>query len=170
MEGKLFTLSAATSTELPFILSLIREFACELGMHEHLRIDEGRLERALCGRLSTVEVFVGSQQGEPVSYARFFSDYSSFAGETGLHLEDLYVQPHVRGNGIGATMMQALARAAVNLGHQRMQWHILRSNEAAYRFYKRLGAVALSELMPMRLSNEALRRLASKSAYLHVPR
>jgi GNAT superfamily N-acetyltransferase len=123
VEDSVFSFSALQA-EIPLLVALIREFASEQGIHEHLRIDEDRLERALFGMQKTAEVLIGYQQGQPLSYSLFYSDYLSFVGETGLHLEDLYVRSHVRGNGIGANMMRALARIASDRGQRKCSFVI----------------------------------------------
>jgi GNAT superfamily N-acetyltransferase len=90
----------------------------------------------------------------------FFHSFSTFAGRPGLYLEDIYVRPEARGEGVGGALLRHLARLAVERGCARMEWAALEWNEPAIRFYEGLGAEKLDDWRLFRLSGEALRQVA----------
>ena len=102
---------------------------------------------------------VGAQA---VGFAVWFHNYSTFLGQHGLYLEDLFVVPEWRGRGVGRALLTYLARVAVDRGCGRMEWSVLDWNEPARGFYERLGAAPMDEWTVYRLTGEALQRLASK--------
>ena len=145
-------------------VAVIGDFIAALAREHRMKakIDEGRLQECLFGPTRTAEAFIGYQQNEPISYALFFEDFSSFTGETGLYLEDLYVRPEARCVGIGRKMLQHLAKLAVERGHRRIRWCSLRSNDAAKQFYERQGATPLTELLLFQLAGERLTSITSQ--------
>jgi GNAT superfamily N-acetyltransferase len=122
--------------------------------------DENQLRRTLFGELRFAEVVIASYEGEPAAFALFFHSYSTFLGQPGIYLEDLFVVPRFRGHGIGRTLLSFLARLAVKRGCGRLEWAVIDWNEPTIRFYKRLGAQALDDRTTYRLSGEALEDLA----------
>ena len=99
--------------------------------------------------------------GAPVGFALFFHNFSTFLGRPGLFLEDLYVQPHARGAGVGRALLRHLAGVAVERGCGRMDWNVLDWNEPAIGFYKKLGADVLPDWRTCRVTGDALRALAA---------
>lgn len=97
---------------------------------------------------------------EPAGFALFFTSYSTWLGHHGIRLEDLYVTPALRGHGIGKALLAALARIAVDEGCGRLEWDVLTWNEPAINVYHRIGATTQEEWRIMRLSGDALQRLA----------
>jgi GNAT superfamily N-acetyltransferase len=97
-----------------------------------------------------------------VGFALFFHSYSTFLGRPGLYLEDLFVLPEHRGNGLGKALLAALARLAVERGCGRLEWSVLNWNEPALRFYQALGATPMNEWTINRLTGDALQALANK--------
>ena len=91
----------------------------------------------------------------------YFHNYSTWQGRWGLYLEDLFVRPEYRGNGIGKALLVELARIAVEKGCGRFQWQVLDWNQPAIDFYEKLGAKALREWITMRVDGDALERLAA---------
>ena len=91
----------------------------------------------------------------------FYPTYSTIVGRAGIHLEDLYVRPEYRGSGLGQALLAHLADLAVRRGCARLEWWVLRTNEPALRFYRRLHARGLDEIEVLRLDGEPLRRLAA---------
>jgi GNAT superfamily N-acetyltransferase len=75
--------------------------------------------------------------------AVFFAAYSTFVAQAGLYLEDLYVNPHPRGQGIGLALIKHLAAIAVDRGYGRLEWGVLNWNQPSIQFYKKLGAVPM---------------------------
>ncbi len=100
--------------------------------------------------------------GDPVGFALFFHNYSTFLGRPGLYLEDLYVRPEARSKGVGMALLRHLARLARERGCGRLEWWVLDWNEAAIRFYRKLGAEPMADWTVFRLAGSALRDLATK--------
>ena len=96
--------------------------------------------------------------------AVWFVTYSTWEGRHGLYLEDLYVQPGHRGSGIGRALICELAAQAVARGYRRLEWSVLHWNEPARDFYRSLGAQAMSEWVPYRVSGQPLQQLAGERA------
>ncbi|MCG5462030.1 GNAT family N-acetyltransferase [Micromonospora sp. NPDC053740] len=99
------------------------------------------------------------EHDEPVGFALWFLNFSTWAGVHGIHLEDLYVRPAARGTGAGRLLLAALADICVRRGYQRLEWSMIDWNPAA-GFYASVGAEQMSEWVPYRLSDAALRELA----------
>lgn len=118
------------------------------------------LDRALSGEVPVAEAVVATIEDEPVGFALYYSTYSTVVGRPGLHLEDLYVRADHRGSGTGLLLLTHLARVAVERGCGRLEWWVLRTNEPALRFYRRLRARGLDEIEVMRLDGEDLRGVA----------
>ena len=99
--------------------------------------------------------------GQPVGFAVYFLNFSTWLGRDGMFLEDLYVSPEQRGKGFGLALLKHLARIAVQSGCGRFEWNVLDWNEPAIRFYEALGAKAQSEWVGYRLEGQALADLAA---------
>ena len=119
------------------------------------------LAHALFGADAVAEAVVATSDGEPVGFALYYPTYSTILGRPGLHLEDLYVAAEHRGAGLGEALLRHLARTAVERGCGRLEWWVLRTNEPALRFYRRLHARGLDEIEVLRLDGEPLRALAA---------
>lgn len=98
---------------------------------------------------------------EPVGFALWFRNFSTWTGTHGVYLEDLYVRPSARGGGHGKALLAALARICVDRGYERCEWTVLDWNEPSIMFYKSLGAEAMDEWTVRRLSGAPLRSLAA---------
>jgi GNAT superfamily N-acetyltransferase len=107
-------------------------------------------------------VLIAELGGEPVGFALFFQTYSTFLAKPGLWLEDLFVRPPARGKGVGAALMAALARVAVQRNYGRFEWAVLDWNKPALDFYASLGAVPMSEWTEQRITGPALYTLAER--------
>lgn len=99
------------------------------------------------------------RSNEPLGFALFFANYSTFLTRWGIHLEDIYVRPAYRGQGIGFALFKRVAEIAVARGAQRLEWQVLDWNEPALRFYQKLGARKMQAWITMRLSGKALEQL-----------
>jgi GNAT superfamily N-acetyltransferase len=102
---------------------------------------------------------LGYVNDEPVAYAVFFPNFSTFLGRPGLYLEDLYVRPSARRSGIGKAMLRHVANVAVSRGYGRMEWVVLDWNEPAIKFYQSLGAAPVPEWRVFSLFGDALAAL-----------
>ena len=122
-------------------------------------------ERALfgpdAGRVEAVMLWPAGDDGEPVAFALFFHNFSTFLGRRGLYLEDLFVEPAHRGQGYGKALLVHLARLAVDRGCGRFEWSVLDWNVDAQAFYESLGATVMPDWRITRVTGDALRRLAS---------
>jgi len=128
----------------------------------HLMIaTEEQLHLSLFGKQPAAEVLLAHYDQECAGFALFFPNYSTFRGQPGIYLEDLYVKTHLRGKGIGFALLARLARIATERGCGRVEWEVLDWNEPSIQFYKRLGAVAMDQWTKYRLTGEALEKLAS---------
>ena len=105
---------------------------------------------------------VAEVDGKIVGIALWFLNYSTWLGKPGIYLEDLFVQPEYRGNGLGKAFMKTLAKLCIERGYERFQWWVLDWNEPSIDFYKSLGAVPMDEWTVFRLSGEALKKFASQ--------
>jgi GNAT superfamily N-acetyltransferase len=150
-----------TEADVPAILELIRALAEYEKLSHVVTATEAALRESLFGSRPAAEVLLAYWDEECAGFALFFASYSTFLGQAGLYLEDLYVKPHLRGNGIGLGLLKHLARIAAERRCGRVEWEVLDWNEPSIRFYKKLGAVPLEEWTRFRLTGEALEELAS---------
>ena len=105
---------------------------------------------------------VAELDGQIVGIALWFLNYSTWLGQPGIYLEDLFFQPEYRGHGIGKGFMKTLAQLCIERGYERFQWWVLDWNEPSIEFYKSLGAVAMDEWTVFRLSGGALKKFANE--------
>jgi GNAT superfamily N-acetyltransferase len=156
-----FHIRPAAVTDVPVILALIRELAeYEKLLHEVVAT-EGLVKTALFGPEPVAQCALACVHRDPVGFALYFHNYSTFKGRAGLYLEDLFVRPEYRGHGIGEALLRYLARIAVERGCPRMEWAALNWNKRAIEFYERVGAVGILDWTVFRVSGEALVRLGS---------
>jgi GNAT superfamily N-acetyltransferase len=153
----------ARPSDVPEILTLIRELAeYEKAAHE-VRATEDHLHRALFGdRPAAYSHVIDAPDGAPglAGFSIWFVNYSTWLGVHGIYLEDLFVRPVYRKRGYGKAFMQAIARECVTRGYGRFEWAVLDWNEPALEFYRSLGALPMSEWTVHRLTGDALRRLS----------
>jgi GNAT superfamily N-acetyltransferase len=155
-----FSIRQATEQDVPLILSFIRQLAeYELLSHEAV-VNEKTLRESLFGPRRYAEVLLGYAGEEPVAFAVFFHNFSTFLGRPGLYLEDLFVIPEMRGKGFGRTMLVELAKIARERNCGRFEWAVLDWNQPAIQFYKNLGAIPMDEWTIFRVTGEALGRLS----------
>ncbi len=154
-------ISSATESDIPLVLSFIRKLAEYEKLSQEVVADEETLRDSLFGTRPAAEVILGYLEGEPVAFAVYFQNFSTFAGRPGIYLEDLFVEPAHRGRGIGKALLAHLADLAVKRGCARLNWAVLDWNQPAIDFYKGLGAVLLDGWTVCRLSGQALQRLAA---------
>jgi len=156
-----FTIEGAGERDVPLILAFIRELAEYERLSDEVVATEEGLRAALFGTRPAAEVVIGRCRGEPVGFALFFHNFSTFVGRPGMYLEDLYVRPSQRGRGFGEALLAHVARLACERGCGRMEWAVLDWNEPAAAFYRKLGAVPMSDWTVYRLAGDALAAFAS---------
>ena len=153
-----FAVRGAHEGDAALILEFIRALAAYEQMDDQVVATEAGLRDTLFVKRQA-EVVIGELEGEPVAFALFFHNYSTFLGKAGLYLEDLFVKPAYRGRGIGRAMFTELARIAVSRGCERMDWWCLDWNERSIRFYEQMGAEAMDEWTVYRLNKAALAKI-----------
>jgi GNAT superfamily N-acetyltransferase len=158
-----FKLRFAEEQDVSIILKFIKELAAYEKLLSEVTATEEILKESLFERKSA-EVIIGEYNGKPVCYALFFYNFSTFLGKPGLYLEDLYVQPEMRGKGIGKIMLAFLAKLVIERNCGRLEWWCLDWNETSIRFYQEMGAVAMDDWTVFRVCNNALADLAKKFA------
>ncbi len=150
----------ATVEDVPVILEMIRGLAEYERLLDRCIATEDDLRRTLFGERPAAEVLLAYQGSECAGMALFFTSYSTFLAKPGIYLEDLFVKPHLRGQGAGIALLKRLAAIAVERDCGRVEWSVLDWNEPSIRFYRSLGAVPLEEWTQYRLTGEALSNLA----------
>ena len=156
------TLRRATERDAALVLRFIRELAdYERLLHEVVATEDG-LRTHLFGDKPAAEVVIAEAGGEPVGFALYFQTFSTFVGKPGIYLEDPYVRPERRGQGIGRRLLAHLAGLAIERGCGRLEWAVLDWNESAIRFYRALGATPNEGWIVNRVAGDALAALANE--------
>jgi GNAT superfamily N-acetyltransferase len=156
----------ATPADVPAIAALIRDLAAYEKLAHLVDLHEERLRQHLFGARRFAEVLLAEDEApaaataEIAGFALFFHNYSTFRGQPGIYLEDLFVRPELRGRGHGKALLAELARLAIKRDCGRLEWSVLNWNEPALGFYRSLGAKPMDEWTVYRLTGEELERLA----------
>ena len=153
------TIRYAQENDIPQILYFIRELATYEKMLDGVVATEDLLREWIFEK-KKAEVIFAEENSEPVGFALFFHNFSTFLGRAGLYLEDLFVKPEHRGKGIGKALLQWLAHIAVERGCGRLEWACLDWNKPSIDFYLSLGAAPMDQWTIYRLTGETLRRMA----------
>ena len=145
--------------------ALIYALICELAEYEKLSHEVvatvETLRDSIFGAHSATEVLIAEQDGVPAGFALFFTTYSTFLAREGIYLEDIYVRPAQRGQGIGKRLLAEVARLAVERNKGRLEWSVLDWNTPAIEFYDSLGAKAHAEWIRYRITGPELAALAA---------
>jgi GNAT superfamily N-acetyltransferase len=155
-----FAIRPATPADVTHIMSMIRELAVFEKLEDMVVATDALLHEGLFGARPSCEAIIGEADGEVVSYALFFHNFSTFLTKKGLYLEDLYVRQVHRGKGYGNRMLKHLARIAVERQCGRFEWSVLDWNSPAINFYKSMGAEILPDWRICRVTGEPLTALA----------
>ena len=161
-------LRAATIDDSTEILQLIGELADYEKLRSEVVATRADIEAALFGSRPRVFCTMAEWQPAIAGLALWFYNFSTFKGRHGIYLEDLFVRPPFRGRGIGKALLQSLAERCVREQLTRLEWSVLDWNQPARDFYLSLGANALTEWVPHRLTGPALQRLGAR-ATLELP-
>jgi GNAT superfamily N-acetyltransferase len=155
-------IAAAEERDVPVILHFVRQLA-EFEKLSHMVVaTEANIREHVFGVNPVAEVLIAYWNGQPVGFALYFRNFSTFLGQAGIYLEDLFVELEHRGKGVGKALLARLAKIAVERGYYRLEWVVLDWNTPAIEFYRRLGAEAMDEWTVYRVTGEALERLAEK--------
>ena len=155
-----FEIRPAVVDDVPLILRFIKELAEYERIKDDVVTTEEILKESIFGTKSNTAVLLSFYNGEPVGFALYFYNFSSFLGKKGIYLEDLYVTPDTRGKGFGKALLIRLAEIARDEDCGRLEWAVLDWNESAIDFYKNLGAEAMDEWTVYRLNRNAIETLA----------
>ena len=155
-----FAIRTAGPADVPVILDLIRKLAEYERAPNDVVATEELLQENLFGEHPAAEVLLGEEDGSAVCFALFFHNFSTWVGRRGLYLEDLFVQPGVRGKGYGRALLVRLAAIAEERNCGRMEWAVLDWNDPAIQFYRKLGARPNEEWTIFRLTGDGIAALA----------
>lgn len=153
------TFRFATREDTALVLHFIKELADYEHMLDQVVATEDTLQEWLFAKQKAESIFA-LLDGVEVGFALFFHNFSTFLGRSGLYLEDLFVKPEFRGNGIGKAIFRELARIAVGRGCGRLEWWCLNWNQPSINFYLAMGAQPMIDWTVYRLSDETLHQLA----------
>lgn len=156
-----FHIRPATRNDAGIILDFIRALAIYEREPDAVQATEEDLLRHGFGENPYYACLIAEEDGAPAGFALYFFDYSTWLGKPGLYLEDIFVHPEFRGRGIGKALLQRLAGIALEKGCARMKWNVLDWNTPAIEFYGAMGAELQKEWLNVRLSGDALQKLAS---------
>lgn len=158
-----FQIRTAEKKNASQIVEMIREFAAFEKLSDYCEITEENLIDAMFAENSRVAGLMAFDAAEPIGYALFYENFSSFRGQRGFYLEDLYVKPAYRAGKIGAAFLRRIAQIAKSKNFQRIDFLVLDWNEAAIKFYEKLGAETSRDEQHFRLLGEAFEKLSEET-------
>jgi GNAT superfamily N-acetyltransferase len=135
---------STTIHDVSTLLSFIRELAKYEELEHEVVADEQLLAQTLFGSSPQAEAILVLEDNTPVGFALFFSNYSTFLGKAGIHLEDLFVLETHRGRGHGKALLERMQAIAQERGAGRLEWNVLDWNQPAIDFYQSMGAKPVS--------------------------
>jgi GNAT superfamily N-acetyltransferase len=156
------TLRFAVKKDVNVILNFIKSLAEYEKLSKDVTATEELLTSTLFGKKKIAEVIIAEYENKPAGFALFFHNFSTFIGKPGIYLEDLFVDPQLRGKGIGKILLSYLGKLALERDCGRIEWAVLDWNEPAIKFYKKLGAQAMDEWTVFRVTGEQINSLASE--------
>lgn len=157
------TLRFATADDVPVILEFIKELADYEKLSHEVVATEEKLKGSLFGERPVAEVIICEYMTKPVGFSLFFHNFSTFLGQPGIYIEDIYIMPEHRGKGFGKTILIYLARLAIERGCGRIEWSVLDWNINALNFYNDLGAQAMDGWTVFRLTGNTLTNLSNEN-------
>ncbi|MCT8125730.1 GNAT family N-acetyltransferase [Alishewanella sp. BS5-314] len=156
------TIRLATQADVPLILKFIQGLAEYEKLANEVVATEQQLTATLFSARPAAEVVIAEYDGQPAGFALFFHNYSTFLAKPGLYLEDLFVLPQFRGQGLGKLLLTYLAKLAVDRGCGRFEWSVLDWNQPAIDFYQAQGATLLHDWRINRVTGDKLQALAAQ--------
>lgn len=151
----------ATEKDTALILQFIKELASYEKMLSEVVADEATLKEWIFEK-QKAEMIFALEDGKEVGFALFFHNFSTFLGRAGIYLEDLYVKPEYRGKGYGKSLIQTLAKIAIERGCGRLEWCCLDWNKPSIDFYLSLGAEPMKDRTVYRIAGDTLKTLGSE--------
>ena len=153
-----FSIRSAELRDVNAIVQLIRDLAEFENLTHLLQVTPEKLRPHLFGERPVAEALVAESAGTVSGFALFFTNFSTFLAQPGLYLEDLYVRPDLRGQGIGEALLSRVGRIAVEREYGRFEWSVLDWNANAIRFYEKMGATVMPDWRICRVTGDALQR------------
>jgi GNAT superfamily N-acetyltransferase len=160
MASEPFSIRPCINGDCEALVELIRELASYEKLADRAKATPEQLRRHLFGEQPCAEAILAEASGSAVGFALFFQNFSTFRGQPGIYLEDIFVMPNYRAMGIGKALLRYVARLAVERDCGRLEWSVLDWNKPAIGFYQKLGAVPMSDWTIYRLHDAPLRELA----------
>jgi GNAT superfamily N-acetyltransferase len=151
----------AEAGDFELVAAFIRKLADYEKLAHEVRFDEEVLRRHLFGPRPAAEVLIGEIDGAPAGFALYFQTFSTFEGKPGIWLEDLFVEPHARGAGLGRALLARLAALVIQRGGARLEWNVLDWNDLGKDFYRSIGAAHVDGWERWRMQDHALEALAN---------
>lgn len=152
---------SADINDTPIILKLIKDLSIYEKLSRQFNNNEELVKKYLFGEQKFAEVLIAEFDDQPVGFALFFHNYSTFVGKPGIYLEDLFVQPKMRGKGIGKKLFLEIVKIAKDRNCGRVEWSVLNWNKSAIDFYKSMQAIPMDEWTVYRLTADKIDELAS---------
>jgi GNAT superfamily N-acetyltransferase len=160
-----FAIDPLDPADLPILLELIRKLALFEKLEHEFQATVASLNEAFFGPKPDAGAFLAKHNGEPAGYAIYFFTFSSFVGRRGLWLEDLYVRPEFRRQGLGLSLIKRVASLAAETQCGRLEWSALNWNKNALDVYAKLGAKIMEDWVILRMDATGFRRLATPSSH-----
>ena len=151
------TIREAGVEDAHLVHTLIRELAEFEKLAHEVEVTEDLLRETLLGEHSNAHAVIAEMDEEPAGFAVYFFNYSTFVGCPGLYIEDLYVNPSRRGEGVGKALFSHCAQVALEKKCGRLEFAVLHWNPAR-QFYERMGARAMNDWVSYRLTGAALEK------------
>lgn len=151
----------ATIEDSALILRFVTELAIFEKAENEVIATQSDIENSIFGKDSGAKAVICSINNQPVGFAVYFFNYSTWLGKHGLYLEDLYVSQEYRGAGAGKALLKHLAGIALSKNCGRFEWSVLDWNEPAIQFYRSIGAISQDEWVGYRLTGKALEEFAN---------
>ena len=159
VQGAIINIRVAGEEDVPLILQFIKKLAHYERLSHEVTATEEILRKNLFEGRRVAEVILAEHQQRAVGFALYFYNFSTFLGQAGIYIEDLYVDEPYRGDGFGRAMFLHIARLAKERGCGRVEWSVLDWNRPAIQFYESLGARPMRDWTIYRLTGEALQKL-----------
>lgn len=156
-----YVIRQATENDVPLMLGFIRELAEYEHMSDQVKATQRDMREWMFVK-KTAEAVICECGGQPVGFALYFYNFSTFLGKAGIFIEDLYVKPDMRGKGLGKALFVRLAQICVERGCARLEWNCLDWNTPSIEFYTAMGGQPLNEWTTYRIAGETLLRLADR--------
>ena len=157
------TVRPVRPSDVPAVVAMVHELADFERAADQCHLTVEQLTGVLFDEPTAFGHVAVDDGDEPVGFALWFLNFSTWTGTSGIHLEDLYVRPQARGTGAGRALLAALSEICVRRGYQRLEWVMLDWNPAA-EFYAAIGATVTADWLPYRLAGDALHRLAERAS------